>query len=426
MNDSPFAALGIAVPDILLPDASVDLSTWAVIACDQYTTEPGYWEEVDARVGETPSTLRMIVPEIYLEDGDVPARIAATRAAMERYLAEGILRHHANTLVYTRRVITSGATRRGLIAAIDLEAYDPGASSTAVVRASELTIPARLPARIDLRVGAPLESPHVLVLYDDPERTVEALLEGAVPTLTRLYATDLMMDGGSVEGFAIPGDGELAARVATAFAALDTRSRFGFLFAAGDGNHSLAAAHAVWNDAKRAGASETDARRYCLVELVNTHDAGLPMHPIHRVVIGANDAILEGLLAIDEARYHGFASRETMQEQFLREELNAHEIGYIGPVQSGVIVLPEGAGLPVACVDDVLGAIDGVRIEYVHGEEDALALAEREGGAAILLPALDRTQLFPTIATRGALPRKAFSLGEARDKRYYLECRDLR
>ena len=417
-------SLGIGFPEVLIPDVSVDLMRWAVIACDQFTSDRDYWKAVEETVGEAPSTLRMILPEVYLEDADVDARQAATREAMRGYLDSRILRSLPDSAIYVRRTLPGGSVRRGIVLALDLERYDYRPGSTTTVRASEETIPSRLPARAATRRDAPLESPHVMVLFDDPENLVVGGLESMLADLERLYRTELMHGGGSIEGFSIPADHAAAEGLIASLEALRTPSEFGFLFAAGDGNHSLAAAKTIWEERKGEGAGEDDPYRWCLVEIVNVHDEGLPFHPIHRLVAGDENLILETLLRGADARFHGFA-RDRIEHHIETEGLSPNEIGIVGPLQSGILTVAEGTGLAVGLVDAAIAAIEVSSIDYVHGLQEVVEAASRDGATAIIVPAPDRSALFSTVGRDGALPRKAFSLGEARDKRYYLECRLL-
>jgi hypothetical protein len=424
MSTSPAATIGLAFPDILLPASSVDMERWAVIACDQYTADRGYWDDVSDFVGDSPSTLNLIVPEVYLGDGDMETRLAGINTAMARYLTDGTLRTVERSAIFVRRTLRDGTVRRGIVIAVDLEAYDYSPESTSAIRASEETIPARLPARVDVRREALLESPHVLVLFDDPENNVTTHLEEHLSSLEQLYVTPLMKSGGEVTGYRIPEDSPAAAGLVEDLAGLDTTERFGFRFATGDGNHSLAAARKLWAELREGGASMDDPRRWCLVELVNVYDEGLPFHPIHRLVTGDEQAVLDALLTRGDARFHGFPV-DRIAGHVAYEGLLPREIAFVGPDQAGILILPDEADLPVAVADAAIEAAKPREVDYVHGFEEVVTAAERTGSIAIILPEIDRQRLFQTVSEDGALPRKAFSLGEAQDKRYYLECRAL-
>jgi len=424
MSKLPAEELPFIFPDVIVPQPSVDLKKWAVIACDQFTSNPEYWQSVADFVGTAPSTLHMIIPEIYLSREETPSTLKRIAATMERYQQEDTLRTVPDSAVYVRRTLPSGTVRQGLVVAVDLEAYDYSPESTSQIRASEETIPARLPARVDVRRHASLESPHVLVLFDDPENTVMEHLEQAASSLDELYSTELMEGGGEITGFRVPKESPAASKLASDVARLPTPEQYGFRLATGDGNHSLAAAKALWEEVK-GQATADDPRRWCLVELVNVYDPGLPFHPIHRLVTGTETAVLDALLHQGDARFHSFPV-DRIAGHIAYEGLSPREIAFIGPTQAGILTLPEDGELPVAVADSAISAAEVDEVDYVHGFEEVVTAADRSGAIAVILPELDRSQLFATVSRDGALPRKAFSLGEARDKRYYLECRALR
>lgn len=418
------AALGLHLPEVLLPAPTIDLERWAVIACDQFTSDPEYWAQVEVFVGDAPSTLRIVLPEIYIGEEALADAADGIKATMRDYLERNTFRTVESSAVYVRRRLPGGEIRRGIVIALDLEYYDYHRNSDSIVRASEETIPSRLPTRIAIREGAALETPHVLVLFEDPEFSVVEVLESIAADSAPLYETKLMMNGGEVEGFRIAGDGATTAELADAFENLISRDQYGFLFATGDGNHSLAAAKEVWEAKKRAGAAPDDPTRYCLVELVNIHDPGLPVHPIHRIAAADEGALLEELLHRADARFHGLSATRLI-DHLERDGLSSNEIGFLGPAQAGILSLPDGYPLPVGIVDEAIASVDARSVDYTHGTNDTVRAAQNTESIAVFLPEIDRATLFPTIARDGALPRKAFSLGEARDKRYYLECRAL-
>jgi hypothetical protein len=234
-----------------------------------------------------------------------------------------------------------------------------------------------------------------------------------------------MEGGGEISGYRIPADSEAARTVTSNLSALSTPDQYGFRFATGDGNHSLAAAKALWEEVKASGADSEDPRRWCLVELVNVYDPGLPFHPIHRLVSAPESSLLDALLRHSDARFHGFPV-DRIAGHIAFEGLSPREIAFIGPNQAGILTLPDDGALPVARADEAIGTAQVDEVDYVHGFEEVVTAAERNDSIAIVLPELDRSRLFATVSRDGALPRKAFSLGEARDKRYYLECRALR
>lgn len=413
------ARAGVAFPEILIPAPHVDLHRWAVIACDQFTSDHRYWQDIARTVGEAPSTLHMILPEIYLDSRSSDQDHAHLRAVMEEYLGSDTLIPITDAAVYIRRTLRSGAVRQGLVVALDLDAYDYHRGSQAIVRASEKTIPDRLPPRAAIRRGAPLESPHVLVLYDDRPNRLMALLEEDRKRLRRLYRTPLMGDGGMIEGYEVPVNSSTTQRLAGALEAIarESMEAFQFVFATGDGNHSLAAAKTVWEERKANGAHHNDPYRYCLVELVNVYDAGLPFHPIHRVTGAPFDRVADHLRRT-------FPGAEELEQKELQEQQGPQTLTVAAGDRKVSFQVPRDAGLAVGVADDLIAEL-GTPVDYVHGDHEALEAAARMNGCAVLLQEFPREELFPVVASSGALPRKAFSLGEARDKRYYLECRRL-
>ena len=298
IDPSASAALGLAIPEILLPAAGVDLSRWAVVACDQYTSQPEYWKAVAERVGDAPSSLHLVLPEVWLGAPDEDARIAGIQARMREYLASGVFAKPLRGFIAVDRSTPHVASRRGLLVALDLDRYDWRPGARALVRATEATVEERLPPRLRVREGAALELPHVLVLVDDPQRSVIEPVCDAASRRAPLYDVELMSGAGRVRGWAVTDAAEIA-RVERGLAALAApelqRAKYGpsdgdpFLYASGDGNHSLAAAKLAWERRKPAlsGAErERDPARFALVELVNVHDPGLRFEPIHRVVFG--------------------------------------------------------------------------------------------------------------------------------------------
>ncbi|HEX5943507.1 MAG TPA: DUF1015 domain-containing protein, partial [Anaerolineales bacterium] len=284
--------LGIQIPQVYLPRTGTDLTKWAVIACDQFTSQPEYWNEVEKIVGDAPSTLNLTFPEVYLEKPDGDERIKNIQATMRKYMDEGVLQPH-DGLVYVERTV-DGKTRKGIVLCLDLESYDYNKGSSSLIRATEGTIVDRLPPRMKIREGATIELPHILVLIDDPNRTVIEPLGAAKSKLETLYDFDLMLDSGHLAGYAV--NDELENQVVEALRALASPETFAakygigmdqpvLLFAMGDGNHSLATAKAIWEKIKSQVGMDHPAR-YALVEIENVHDEGLEFEPIHRVLFG--------------------------------------------------------------------------------------------------------------------------------------------
>lgn len=413
------ARVGVHAPRILLPASSVDLYRWAVIACDQHTSEPDYWEEVAEIVGDRPSTLHMIYPEVYLGEEDADRRISTIHETMRRYLDEGVLDELDPAMILTIRGTPHVSERRGLMLAIDLDQYEytPGAQS--LIRATEQTIVERIPPRVRIREGAPVEVPHVMVLIDDSEDRLFGGLLGS--ELDRLYETQLMLGGGQVSGYRV--SGEALEHVATTLESLlaGSKGKAPFVFAVGDGNHSLATAKAVW-DAMKDSAPADHPARYALVEVVNLYDPGLRFEPIHRLVYADDPAgWIDGLAAA----LGGEVSECSLGE--LQHDLQ-HDRSAIGCVSSercGVLRLAGSRELPVAAVQSYINRQEAIDVDYIHGWDTSIQLGRKNNSVVIMLPAFNPHLLYPTVSRRGVLPRKAFSLGEAEEKRYYLEARRI-
>lgn len=439
------AKLALHVPTILFPRPGVDLTRWAVIACDQYTAEPEYWAAVDELVGSAPSTLRLTFPEVFLGKGDEAARIAAINAAMAQCLADGTLRELPPGFILLDRQTAHVPSRKGLIVALDLEHYDylPGAQT--LIRATEGTILDRLPPRIRVREQAPIELPHIMVLIDDPERTViEPLFAAELPAL---YDFELMQNGGRLRGWHVD-EPALIEQVGRALERLADPRRFHerygsdqvMLYAMGDGNHSFATAKAIWEQLK-AAAPDREAimnhpARFALVELVNVHDPGLEFEAIHRVLFEVDAADL-----LDCARAHFAAvgtpcridwpaDRQAVTAAVAATPAGSHAIPFIANGRYGLLSVDRPhLTLAVATLQEFLDAYLAAggrgHIDYIHGESAVERLSAGPDAIGFLLPALSKHELFRTIVRDGALARKTFSMGEADEKRFYLECRRI-
>ena len=443
-----FAQIALQIPTLLLPRAGTDLTRWAVVACDQYTSQPDYWARVEALVGEAPSTLRLILPEVYLGAADEARRIQAIQAAMHRYLAEGVLAPQSPGLVLVERETARGRTRRGLVVALDLEHYDFNPGAKTLIRPTEGTILERLPPRVRVRERAPLELPHVMVLIDDPQHlAIESLRS---EPLEPLYDVPLMLDGGQVRGWRLEHPMlvqwvvEQLARLAdpTLFA-----ERYGvvdepvLLYAMGDGNHSFATAKLIWEDLKRTApdpaAIMNHPARHALVELINLHDEGLEFEAIHRVAFAVDaEHLLAALAAFCQTQGSSLtliesptwaAARQRWAEM---QQPGRHVIGFVAEGRYGVLAIERPRlTLPVATLqgflDGYLEDQTGARLDYIHGEDTLEQLGAQPGNVGFYLPALAKDDFFRTIIRDGALPRKTFSMGEADEKRFYLECRRI-
>ncbi len=431
--------IGVSVPTVLLPVPSVDASTWAVVACDQFTSEPDYWERVDATVGDAPSTLRMILPELYLNSPDVDARIARAQASMREYLDAGLLAPR-DAFVYVERTLGE-KVQHGLVVALDLEAYDYSAGSQTLVRATEGTVLDRIPPRMKVRRGAELELPHIMVLYDDPEGVVLRDVRTAAPTLPLAYDTELMEGSGHLTGRYVD-DQALTASVLNGLASLIEpgayRARYDLpadaplLFAMGDGNHSLATAKAIWEELKAAGAASDHPARHALVELVNLHEDSLQFEPIHRVLFGAGHELADALHDAfgSHAHYSGVGSMAELTDAVAHAHAPSQRFGMVEASGYTLVELDEpehelAVGSLQAFLDAYLGAHPGVEIDYVHGDDVVDALARKPKTIGFVLPGIGKDAFFKSIAVDGALPRKTFSMGHAKDKRFYMECRRL-
>jgi hypothetical protein len=441
-----YESIAIGIPEILLPKAGIDLKKWAVIACDQFTSEPEYWHKVEKLVGDEPSTLNLIYPEVYLDEKDPEARIHRIREHMDRYLEEGLFEQTEGFIYVERQTDTN--IRKGLMACLDLGHYDFRKGSSSLIRASEGTILARIPPRVRIREGAPLEVPHIMVLIDDPENTVIGPLTQNRERIEKLYDFDLMMDSGSLSGYRV-NDPKMEEGVLKSLKALANPESFTkkydlnpgtpvLLFAMGDGNHSLATAKTIWEKTKENVQDKTllsnSSLRYALVEIVNIHDESLFFEPIHRVLfdLASGRNILDELSMFYPGRcqIHECSNAEEMTEIVESQKGSSHTIGFVSPDGFGVIeVTNPDSNLPVGTLQNFLDIFlegNGAReIDYVHGKKAVLQLGKQKGIMGFYLPAMNKHDLFKTVILDGALPRKTFSMGEAWEKRFYMEARRL-
>ncbi len=415
--------------DILLPH-DCGLTKWAVVACDQYTSQPEYWERVDQYVGDAPSTLRLILPESKLESDNVDEEIRKINATMEQYLQEERLRPVEDAMIFVERKLANGKTRLGLLGKLDLEEYSYEKGSGTPIRATEGTVLSRIPPRMKVRENAPIELPHIMVLIDDPDKKIIEPLTKDVnrKQMSKIYSATLMENGGRITGSLL--SKYQAKKIQEALAELGDPQRFEefyhapgkpvLTYAMGDGNHSLATAKACWEKLKPTLSpqeQETHPARYALVELVNLHDDSLEFEPIHRVVFGVDpQKLLADLLAAYPGAHTG--------------EGEGHRFTYVLPGERGTITVPNPtAQLAVGTLQNFLDRYleeNGGKVDYIHGEDVVEQLASQPGSIGFLLPAMSKDQLFPTVIFDGALPRKTFSMGEAHDKRFYLEARRIK
>lgn len=415
MNTKPCHSAGAAVAfkpaDILLPARGTDYSKWSVIACDQYTSQPEYWERAERAVGGAPSTLRLVLPEAYLDSPGLEKRIDSINLAQKEYLDSGLFEEYKDSMVYVRRIQSDGSLREGLVGAIDLEEYDYLPGSQSQVRATEATVTERIPPRLKIRQGACLELPHIMILIDDPQKSVIEPLGGA--ELEKLYDFNLMLGGGSISGYLVP-QAELS-RVNGALSRL--LERCPMLFAMGDGNHSLATAKEYYNRLKAENPGADLSRhpaRYALCEIVNLHSPALRFEAIHRIVF--TDCPERLVLALE--RELGLSCEPS--------ELSLELL--TGGTEKRLYIHKPTAKLAVGCLQAFLDGFlkeNGGRIDYIHGEEVVKELSARPGAVGFILEPMEKSQLFPAVMADGALPRKTFSMGHADDKRFYLEARRI-
>ena len=404
--------------DILLPDfKKVDGEKYAVVACDQFTSEPAVWDETERIVGDAPSTLRFILPELYLSERK--ERIPGIHAEMDKAQSDGLFTEYPHAMIYLRRTQSDGTVREGLVGAIDLLDYDYRPGSKPPIRATEGTVLERVPPRVDIRRGAKIELPHVMLLLDDPDKTVIEPLADLVTDKAPLYDFDLMQGGGHVTGYLL--DRAKQKRVDDALDALTPDVDDPLIFAVGDGNHSLAAAKAYFEELCDTLGDEalSHPARYALVELVNLHSPALVFRPIYRAVFGADETDLTNALLSDVLAASVGNSDVKPTRLTVLTGKTPFEVTYPHGTH------PLDVGTLQSFLDRYAAAHPGVTVDYIHGEEALASIVSERGAIGFLFPGMEKEQLFPAVSEKGALPRKTFSMGEARDKRYYLEARRI-
>lgn len=444
---SRFEKIGIQLPEVLLPAKGTEMGKWAVIACDQYTSQPAYWEDVKKKTGDSPSALHLIFPEVYLEEDGYENRINDIHSMMLRYLNENVLYPLKPGFILVERTLPGKRVRHGLILSVDLEKYDYSKDSKSLVRATEATVVDRIPPRVHIRENAVIELPHIMLLIDDPSKSVIEPLIDLKSSLELLYDFDLMKGGGHIRGWAVNTPSVLEKQLLAFESIADPdvlRKKYPadddsnlMLFAVGDGNHSLAAAKAHWENLKKMlGPDEIleHPARYALAEVVNIHDEGLSFHPIHRVLFNTEPELV---LREFESYYNkygaGIVLEEADRRQFSAVEKmvsSSHMIPFISNSISGILTVENSpfsipAGTLQSFLDDFCSKYPDVRIDYIHGEEALEELGTRKGNVGFYLPPMAKDDLFRTVIKEGVLPRKTFSMGEAEEKRYYIECRKI-
>lgn len=403
--------------DILVPQVK-SMEKWAVIACDQYTSQPEYWERVRSFTKDAESTLNLILPEAEMDEAE--ARIEIINQTMHNYLADSVFTEYQGVYIYIERTLVNGTVRKGVIGMVDLDTYDYSNDSTADIRATERTVEERIPPRMNIRRNAPIELPHILMLCDDKEHMLIESLEEVKSECKKLYDFDLMEGGGHLTGWLVEGkytemfDEKLAAYVEKNAEDYKETGKQPMVFAVGDGNHSLATAKACYEELKRNHPGEDFSNhpaRYALVELENIHDESQEFEPIHRIITETDtEALLEAM------------------KNHICAETGYPIICYIGNKEERIYLDPKLGELPVAILqkylDEYLETAAG-KIDYIHGEDVVKELAQKENSIGLILPDIEKNQFFKGIVMDGVLPRKTFSMGHAQEKRYYLEARKI-
>jgi len=431
-----FESIGLSIPNILLPNKDIDLTKWTVVACDQYSSEPEYWKSVEELTSDAKTAYNLVFPEAYLEDNRDDEIISSINKNMKDYVADGTFVEYKNTMVATKRITSDGRERKGLVLALDLEKYDYSVGSQTLIRATEGTIIDRLPPRVKIRKDAVIELPHIMVLIDDPDKNIiEPIFEN---TGDEIYDFDMMKDGGHLTGYAI-NDEKTISDFASKLEKLADKKHFmnkynaeekygPLLFAMGDGNHSLATAKLIWETLKKDEGFENvkdNAARYALVELVNLYDDSLDFEPIHRVVF---DVDSDKFLSDMDTYYSSLGSKISILDK--KPTTEGHIAEFFTEKKSGFIFVEKPtnqleAGTIQDYIDDYLNKNNGT-VDYIHGEDTTKELGTKPGNIGILLPSMSKHALFKTVIFDGSLPRKTFSMGEAADKRFYLEARKIK
>ena len=385
--------------NVLMPKTGFE--KWAVIACDQYTSDKKYWEKVEETVGDAPSTLRLTLPEIYLSETE--ERVKNINATMEEYLNSGVFAEYNDSLVYIEREITGGGLRKGILGLVDLSQYEYEAGKGGLIRATEQTVTERIPPRVKIRKDAPLEFPHVLLFIDDPDDTVMSSI-GDKKNYNKLYDFDLMQNGGHIEGYKLDATAQNAVNEK-----LESLVKDGLLFAVGDGNHSLATAKecSKLNDSPLAG--------FALAEVVNIHNPAIEFEPIYRVLFGTTKQEIIGFLN---------AKNELAKSEEMQEFIVVDNEGETNFTLTAIAKLP--VGTLQTYLDEFVKSNPAVEIDYIHGTESVRELCKSENTVGFIFDGMKKEELFDAVIQDGSLPRKTFSMGHADDKRFYIEGRKIR
>ena len=403
------------IPEILLPKKEYDYSKWATIACDQFTSQPDYWESLRYYIGDAKSTLDLVLPEVYLETVNKEEEVKKINKNMADYLKSNMFDTY-NNFIYVERELAKGVVRHGLMIAVDLEAYDYAPDAKLPIRATERTVKERLPIRIEIRKDAPIEIPHICIFMDDREDKIFSALKRKKNTMEKLYDFELNLSGGHVRGYLVEKSDAIVKQLDSL---LDPellqekyKTKEELLFVVGDGNHSLATAKECWNLVKKDLTEEeqkTHPARYALCELQNIHDEAIVFEPIHRFIGGANEDFVE----------------------YLQRTVDGD--GTVRIVYKGIERTVSVNEDPTVAIADLQNAIDKymakhpeMYIDYIHGDDYLLDVAKEKDGIALFMPKIEKNTLFSYVTKHGVLPRKSFSMGHAESKRYYLECRKVK
>ncbi|MFH1369097.1 MAG: DUF1015 domain-containing protein [Elusimicrobiota bacterium] len=437
---------GVKLSVMLLPGKSYDLTKWSVVACDQFTSQPEYWAAAAKTAGKSPSTLNLIYPEAFLNEDQKKKeeRINGINAAMKKYLESGVLAPLEPCFIYVDRKTAHVKSRKGLVLTVDLEKYDFSKGSQSLIRSTEKTVVERIPPRLKIREKATIELSHTMLLIDDPEKTVIEPLGKQADKMKLLYDFDLMQNGGHLKGY-MAGKQEAAGALAALEKLADPeafRAKYGagadkgvLLFAVGDGNHSLATAKTHWENIKKTLSAKDTAGhpgRFAMVEVVNVHDSGLQFEPIHRIVFNVDcEKMLKEMT--EHFEKNGMKASFEIHDAIRRKRPKSragHAISFIAQGKMGVLAVKNPKfNLAVGTLQDGLDAYaaahPGTEIDYIHGNDVVQKLSNAKGNIGFLMPAMDKNELFRTVILEGTLPRKTFSMGEADEKRYYLECRRI-
>lgn len=406
----------VEIPNILLPKKNIDYSKWSVIACDQHTSEEDYWNKVNLNTKGSLSTINLVLPEIYLKEGEakVKERVAKINSNMKEYIDNDIF-NEVNSFIFVKREMKKNLYHYGLMISVDLEEYDYSPKSNLPIRATEKTVPERLPVRIDIRLHAPLELPHILLLMDDRKDEIFNYLKKEINNMDKLYDFNLMENAGHIEGYKVNDSNKVKDMILNLLDPKTLKEKYGsdspILFAVGDGNHSLAAAKECWNKIK-AGLTEEEKKthpaRFALCELQNIYDESLEFEPIHRVVMNADKSFIDYLLEL-----------KGPNKVLMEYQGNKYYINVSNSPADAIFEIQNK-------IDSYLKDHKNVEIDYIHDEDSLRKVAKETNGIAIYMPTITKESLFNHVANEGVLPRKSFSMGSANTKRFYLEAKKIR